>query len=153
MTSSRKRLDSLVIAAQPLTDMGAVRLEHRLAGLVEQEGNDLLSSRSPASSPNCKISPSKVSTSLLMRSVRSDAWQDHRLANASATETRMTENAHALAQAIKVAARVHALKELAARTFEAYRQALAASGLPEEHFRLRLMLLGSLLPPPPRKGA
>jgi hypothetical protein len=63
----------------------------------------------------------------------------------------MTENAHEIAQAIKVSARVHELKRLASDTAEAYQQMLAASGLPEEHFRLRLMLLGRLLPPP-RKG-
>jgi hypothetical protein len=64
----------------------------------------------------------------------------------------MTENAHQLAQEIKVAARVHALKQLAEETTEAYWQKLAASGLPPEHFRPRMMLLGRLLPPP-RKGA
>jgi hypothetical protein len=41
---------------------------------------------------------------------------------------------------------------LAERTSEAYRQALAASGLPEPHFKLRMMLLGRLpLLPPPSK--
>jgi hypothetical protein len=48
---------------------------------------------------------------------------------------------------ILITARVCELKRLAADTSEHYRQALAASGLPEEHFKLRLMLLG-LLPPP-----
>jgi hypothetical protein len=48
-------------------------------------------------------------------------------------------------------ARVHALKGLAVDTTEAYQRALDASGLPPEHFRLRAMLLGRLLPPP-RKG-
>jgi hypothetical protein len=61
----------------------------------------------------------------------------------------MTENAHQLAQQIKVAARVHALEQLAEDTTE---EKLAAGGLPPEHYRLRLMLLGRLLPPP-RKGA
>ena len=48
----------------------------------------------------------------------------------------------------KIAGRVGELKQLAADTTEAYRQALAASGLPEQHFRLRAMLLSRLLPPP-----
>jgi hypothetical protein len=52
----------------------------------------------------------------------------------------------------KVAARVGELKQLAADTTEHYRQALAASGLPEPHFKLRLMLLGRLLPPPRKDG-
>jgi hypothetical protein len=64
----------------------------------------------------------------------------------------MTANAHELAQAIRVSARVHELKRLAADTTQAYNEALAASGFPPEHFRLRLMLRGYLLPPP-RKGA
>ena len=64
----------------------------------------------------------------------------------------MTEDSHALAQAIKVAARVAALRRLAEDASEVYQRALVASGLPREHFRLRLMLLGRLLPPP-RKGA
>jgi hypothetical protein len=38
------------------------------------------------------------------------------------------------------------LKELAADTIEAYQRELVASGLPEQHFRLRLQLLGRLLP-------
>jgi hypothetical protein len=50
----------------------------------------------------------------------------------------------------KIASRVGELRQLAEATSEAYRQALAASGLPEEHFKLRLMLLGRLLPPPRR---
>jgi hypothetical protein len=64
----------------------------------------------------------------------------------------MTEDAHALAQAIKVAARVHEPRRLAEDTAAAHERALAASGLPPEHFRLRLMLLGRLSLPP-RKGA
>jgi hypothetical protein len=63
----------------------------------------------------------------------------------------MNANTHAIAQSIKVAARVHELKELAARTSAAYEQALHASGLIEEHFRMRLMLLSRL--PTPRKDA
>ena len=59
----------------------------------------------------------------------------------------MNENAHALAQAIKVSARVHELKRLAKDTARAYDEAVARSGLPPEHFRLRAMLLGYLLPP------
>jgi hypothetical protein len=64
----------------------------------------------------------------------------------------VTANTPAIARAIKVAARVHELKELAARTSVAYERALLASGLPEEHFRLRLMLL-SRLPTPRKDGA
>ena len=60
--------------------------------------------------------------------------------------------AQIIARDRKVAAHVGELKELAAATTAAYEQALAASGLPREHFRLRMMLLGRL-PPPPRKGA
>ena len=48
---------------------------------------------------------------------------------------------------IKIAARVAELRRLAERTARAYDEAVAASGLPPEHFRLRLMLRG-LLPPP-----
>jgi hypothetical protein len=63
----------------------------------------------------------------------------------------MTENAHELAQAIKISARVRELKRMAEDTSEAYRRALIASGLPEQHFRLRAMLLSRLRPP--GKGA
>jgi hypothetical protein len=52
---------------------------------------------------------------------------------------------------ILIAARVAALKHLARDAGEAYKKALAASGLPEQHFKLRAMLLG-ILPTPPRKG-
>ena len=65
----------------------------------------------------------------------------------------MTANAHELAQAIRVSARVHELKRLAADTSKAYDEAVAASGFPPEHFRLRLMLRGYLLPPPRKGGA
>jgi hypothetical protein len=51
---------------------------------------------------------------------------------------------------IKIAARVAELRRLAERTARAYDEAVAASGLPPEHFRLRLMLRGLL--PPPRKA-
>ena len=47
---------------------------------------------------------------------------------------------------ILAAAPVAELKDLAAHTSKAYERALAASGLPPEHFRLRLMLRG-MLPP------
>jgi hypothetical protein len=60
----------------------------------------------------------------------------------------MSESSHRLAQAIRVSARVHELKRLAADTTEHYQQMVRDSGLPEPHFRLRLMLLGRLLPPP-----
>jgi hypothetical protein len=63
----------------------------------------------------------------------------------------MTANSHELAQAIRISARVHELKRIAADAAEHYERALAASRLPREHFNLRLMLLGRLLPPP-RKG-
>jgi hypothetical protein len=53
---------------------------------------------------------------------------------------------------ILISARVAELRGVAADAAEHYKQALAASGLPEQHFKLRLMLLGRLLPPP-RKGA
>jgi hypothetical protein len=67
---------------------------------------------------------------------------------------------HELAQQILIKARILSaerervgeLKQLAADTSEAYERALAASGLPRQHFNLRLQLLGRLLPPP-RKGA
>jgi hypothetical protein len=62
-----------------------------------------------------------------------------------------TTNAHKLAQEIKVSARVHALKRLAKDTSQAYEQMLRDSGMPREHFRLRLMLFSRL--PPPREGA
>jgi hypothetical protein len=66
----------------------------------------------------------------------------------------MTETTtRALAQEIKVAARICELKEPAADTTEAYQRELVASGLPEQHFRLRLRLLGRLLPPPRKGGA
>ena len=53
---------------------------------------------------------------------------------------------------ILIAARVHALKRLAKDTARAYDEAVARSGLPPEHFRLRAMLLGRLpLLPPPRQ--
>lgn len=58
------------------------------------------------------------------------------------------DRAHIITRGRKVAARVAELKRLAEDTSEAYRQALAASGFPPEHFRLRLMLRGYLLPPP-----
>jgi hypothetical protein len=55
---------------------------------------------------------------------------------------------------IRIAARICELRRLAEDTSEAYRHALATSGLPEEHFKLRLMLLGRVrLLPPPRKDA
>ena len=40
------------------------------------------------------------------------------------------------------------LKQLAERTATAYDEAVAASGLTREHFRLRMMLRGMLEPPP-----
>lgn len=49
---------------------------------------------------------------------------------------------------IRIAARVHELKDLAADISRAYDEAVAASGMTREHFNLRLMLLGRLLPPP-----
>jgi hypothetical protein len=52
---------------------------------------------------------------------------------------------------ILISARVSELRRLAADTSEAFDRAVAASGLPLEHFKLRLMLRGLLLPPP-RKG-
>jgi hypothetical protein len=58
----------------------------------------------------------------------------------------MNENTHEIAREIRIAARVHELKELAERTSAAYRRVRLASGLPEEHFRLRMMLLARLLP-------
>jgi hypothetical protein len=54
---------------------------------------------------------------------------------------------------ILISARVHALKELAEDTAEAYERAVAASGMTREHFRLRAVLLGIILPPPPREDA
>jgi hypothetical protein len=60
--------------------------------------------------------------------------------------------AHIIERERKIAARVHELRRLAERTADAYQRALIASGLPPEHFQLRMMLLGRLLPPP-RKGA
>ena len=66
-------------------------------------------------------------------------------------KARMNENAHEIAQAIRISARVHELKRLAAATSEAYERALIASGLPERHFRLRAMLLNRL-PAPPRSN-
>ena len=54
------------------------------------------------------------------------------------------------AEASAVTARVDELKELAEHTVRAYDEALAASGLPRQHFNLRLQLLGRL--PAPRKG-
>jgi hypothetical protein len=53
---------------------------------------------------------------------------------------------------ILIAARVCELRRLAEDTSAAFEQALAASGMTREHFNLRLMLLGRMLPPP-RKGA
>jgi hypothetical protein len=50
---------------------------------------------------------------------------------------------------IRIAARLAALRRLAAETAEAYDQ--TDSGLPPRHRELRRMLLGRLLPPP-RKG-
>jgi hypothetical protein len=49
---------------------------------------------------------------------------------------------------ILIAARVAALRHMAEDTSKNYEQALAASGLPRQHFNLRLMLMGRLLPPP-----
>ena len=43
---------------------------------------------------------------------------------------------------ILIAARVSELRRLAEDTATAYERALAASGLPREHFRLRMMLRG-----------
>ena len=57
---------------------------------------------------------------------------------------------------IFAAARVAELKRLAEDTARGYERALAASGLPKQHFDLRLMLLGRLpmlLPPPRKDGA
>jgi hypothetical protein len=48
---------------------------------------------------------------------------------------------------IKIAARMAELRRLAEQTARAYDEALRASGLPREHFNLRLMLRGRLLPP------
>lgn len=54
---------------------------------------------------------------------------------------------------IKIAARICELRRLAKDTAHAYDEAVARSGLPPEHFRLRAMLLGRLpLLPPPRKS-
>lgn len=58
------------------------------------------------------------------------------------------DRAHRIARERKVSARVDELKRLAEDTTAAYEQALATSGLPREHFRLRMMLLGRPLPPP-----
>ena len=52
---------------------------------------------------------------------------------------------------IRIAARLAALRKLAAETAEAYDKLAADNTLPAEHRRLRAMLLGML--PPPRKGA
>ena len=48
---------------------------------------------------------------------------------------------------IKIAARMAELRRLAEQTARAYDEALGASGLPREHFNLRMMLLGRLLAP------
>jgi hypothetical protein len=64
--------------------------------------------------------------------------------------TRMTTREE-MKVGIQIAARVAELRDLAEDTSAAFEQALVASGLPREHFRLRAMLLG--LPSPPRKGA
>ena len=52
---------------------------------------------------------------------------------------------------ILIAARVCELRRLAEDTARAYDEAVARSGLPPEHFRLRMMLRGML--PPPSKDA
>jgi hypothetical protein len=51
---------------------------------------------------------------------------------------------------IMIASRIAALRRLAEETTGEFERRLAASGLPREHFRLRMMLRGML--PPPRKG-
>jgi hypothetical protein len=53
--------------------------------------------------------------------------RNHRSAEVAATETRMTENAHTLAQGIRVSVRIHELKQLAEDTTEAYQRALYQS--------------------------
>lgn len=52
---------------------------------------------------------------------------------------------------IQIAARICELRRLAADTSKQFEQALAESGLPRQHFALRLMLLGRLPPPPKSK--
>ena len=49
---------------------------------------------------------------------------------------------------IRIAARVAELRRLAKQTARAYDEAVAASGMTPEHFRLRAMVLGRLLLPP-----
>jgi hypothetical protein len=49
---------------------------------------------------------------------------------------------------IRISARIAELRRVADDAAEHYRRTLAASGMTREHFRLRLMLLGRLLPPP-----
>jgi hypothetical protein len=71
--------------------------------------------------------------------------------DALAEETRMMSREQIKTEILQ-AARVAELRRLAENTARDYDAALAASGLPRQHFNLRLQLLG-MLPPPPRKGA
>jgi hypothetical protein len=57
---------------------------------------------------------------------------------------RMTTRADRMAREILIAARVAELRHLANETAENYELALAQSGMPREHFNLRLMLKGVL---------
>jgi hypothetical protein len=59
----------------------------------------------------------------------------------------MTPTREQIKTEIRIAARVAELRHIAVDTSEKFEQALSASGLPREHFRLRMMRLGRLLPP------
>lgn len=76
-----------------------------------------------------------------------------RLACIAVAKARIMTTRADMVREIRIAARVAELRRVAEDASEHYQKMLAASGLPREHFNLRMMLLGRLLPPPRKGGA